>query len=95
MQFEEVLQLQVLRAKAGYDNARLTDRLIESLPEGDNGIRQMCAKVSIQLIEDLNEVCTRLDMSKRQFIEAAVIDAVKRAHEVMERHGLDEVQGSL
>lgn len=95
MNLDELLQLQALRAKAGYDNRLLADRVIEGTADGSNGIRQMCAKVSVQLHDEVDEICARLDLSKRAFIEAAVIEACQRAQEVMKRTGINDPQGSL
>lgn len=95
MTLDELLQLQALRAKAGYDNRLLTDRVIEGTPDGTHGIRQMCAKVSVQLHEEVDSICAFLDLSKRAFIEAAVIEACNRAQEVIERTGINDPQRSL
>jgi hypothetical protein len=54
-------------------------------------LRQMCAKVSSALYDDLESVCGLLDMSKREFIESAVADALSRAHEAINRSGVMEV----
>lgn len=88
MNFEETIQLQVLKLKAQTSiRGRLLDHVLES---DDNPIpvRQMCAKVSTALYEDLENVCVLLDMSKREFIETAVSDALQRAHEVIDRSGV-------
>jgi hypothetical protein len=42
-------------------------------------MRQMCAKVHPALIDRLDQVLNLLDMSKREFIEAAVSDALAHA----------------
>jgi hypothetical protein len=42
----------------------------------------------------LEQVCNLLDMTKRQFIEAAVVEAVSKAEELIERHGALQ-QGEL
>lgn len=95
MNFDEVIQLQVLKLKAmthGANGGRLVDMAIEQgqLPE----LRQMCAKVHPAVYTRLEQVTNLLDMSKREFIEGAVIDALNRAEEAIERSGsLD--QGSL
>jgi hypothetical protein len=93
MNFDEVIQLQVLKLKAlthGVNNDRLVDHLIEQKLE----LRQMCAKVHPSLIDRLDQVTNLLDMSKREFIEAAVSDALARAEEAIERSGALD-QGSL
>jgi hypothetical protein len=95
MNFDEVIQLQVLKLKAlthGAGNGRLIDAVIEqgNAPE----LRQMCAKVHPSLYSRLETVTDLLDMSKREFIEAAVSDAVSRAEQAISRSGALE-QGSL
>lgn len=90
MNLEETLQLHALQQKAslGGVGGRFLDQMIEEneLPI----IKQMCAKVSVQMHDDLESVCSILDISKRRFIEAAVSDALKRAHELINAHGLLE-----
>jgi hypothetical protein len=95
MNFDEVIQLQVLKLKAmshGANMGRLVDQAIEQgqLTE----LRQMCAKVHPELYSRLEQVTALLDMSKREFIEGAVADAVARAEEAISRSGALD-QGSL
>jgi hypothetical protein len=93
MKFDEVIQLQALKLKAmnsGQGLAALTDRLADEAPQ----LRQMCAKVTPELYDRLEQVCGVLDMSKRQFIEGAVADALDRAVETIEKVGALE-QGEL
>lgn len=90
MNLDEILQLQVLKLKAtasGRHGGPILDQLLEEAGEGAP-IRQMCAKVSTVLYDDLESVCELLDMSKREFIESAVSDALRRAHEVIARSGV-------
>jgi hypothetical protein len=91
MKFDETIQLQVLKLKAmsGGVRGRMLDQLLEEAGEAAP-VRQMCAKVSHIVYEDLEQVCGLLDMSKREFIEGAVIDALARAHEVINRSGVME-----
>lgn len=95
MNLDDLIQLQVLKLKAttsGANASRLLDRAIEEgqVPE----LRQMCAKVSPQLYEALDNVCGLLDLSKRQFIEYAVAEAVHKAQEALQRSGAMQ-QGEL
>lgn len=91
MNFDETIQLQVLKLKAsaGGIKGKILDQLLEESGEHVL-VRQMCAKVSHVVYEDLEQVCNLLDLSKREFIEAAVSDALARAHEVIDRSGLIE-----
>ena len=95
MSVDEVSQLRVLKLKASQHGAglgRLIDQAVES---GElTGLRQMCAKVHPALYDRLEAITGLLDMSKREFIEGAVADAVARAEEAIERAGAIN-QGSL
>ena len=89
MNLDEVLQLQVLKLKAmksGFNNGRLVDMALDQGQEVAS-VRNMCAKVSHELYESLELVCQLLSMSKRQFIEAAVSDAIAKAEDLIERTG--------
>ena len=85
MNFDEVIQLQVLKLKATTQgrHGQLLDQLIEQAGETPE-LRQMCAKVSSVMYAELEQVCQLLDMSKREFIEAAVGDALARARQVID-----------
>ena len=91
MNLQEVIQLQVLKLKAAHSGrGALLERMIESgqlEPDGALPLRQMCAKVSFELYQDLENTCAALDMSKREFIEAAVSDAIEQAKAVIEKSG--------
>lgn len=98
MNFDELIQLQVLKLKASVTgaqpmNAKFLDQMIDSgeVPE----LRQMCAKVHPGLYASLEEVCDLLDMSKRQFIEAAVSDAILRTRETLSKYKALEGQESI
>lgn len=89
MKFDELIQLQALKLKATTSgrHPELVDSLLDSAPEGAE-IRQMCAKVTAALYTRLDETCNALGMSKREFIESAVAEALQRAAEIMERHNV-------
>ena len=79
MTLDEMIQFQVLKLKASASlQGRLHDAAVEQA-EGKIQLRQMCAKVSPQLYDAVENVCQMLDMSKRQFIEAAVSEACTKA----------------
>jgi hypothetical protein len=54
----------------------------------------MCAKVTPQLFDAMKQTCSMLDMSQREFIEAAVSEAIRKAEEMATRMGVFE-QGEL
>jgi L-amino acid N-acyltransferase YncA len=90
MNFDEKIQLQVLKLKEM--SRGITGPLLDQLLEeaGEAKVRQMCAKVSHELYDDLERTCQLLDMTKREFIEAAVAEALVKAHEVIDRSGVME-----
>lgn len=65
--------------------------LIDDLQSRDIPIlKNVCAKVSVSLSDSIDGICGLLNISKRRFLEVAFIDAVQRAHEIMEREGVWE-----
>lgn len=52
-------------------------------------LKNVCAKVSVQLSEEIDKVCDLLDISKRRFLEAAFIDAVEKAHAIIDAEGVE------
>jgi hypothetical protein len=86
MNLDELLQLQVLKLKAMSRGGALLEHAIDSPPEGVV-IRQLCAKISADLYSDVENVCSILDLTKRAFVEAAVIEAVSKAHDLIEKSG--------
>lgn len=87
MNLEEILQFQVLKRKSERAGR---GSLLESALEHDlvdEPLRQMCAKVSAELYRDLENICGALDMTKREFIEAAVSDALDRARDHINKAG--------
>lgn len=86
------LEFDVLRATLSrLDELRGPGFLIEAVAEQDRTgriTRQICAKVSPELVEQVDGVTSVLGLSKRRFIEAALVDAVQRAHAIMADEGL-------
>lgn len=54
-------------------------------------IRNVCAKLSVQLADEIDSVCSVLDVSKRRFIEAALLEAVAKAKAIMDDEGVWDV----
>ena len=52
-------------------------------------LKNVCAKVSVQLSEEIDKVCDLLDISKRRFLEAAFIDAVEKVHAIIDAEGVE------
>lgn len=85
--FESIVTEKTLHLINGSDHGSLMD-LASSDPDYQSQLKNVCAKVSVQLSEKIDSVCGMLDISKRTFIEAALIQAVEQAEAVMEAEGL-------
>lgn len=87
MNFDETIQLQILRLKASTSGrGPILEHMLDTQETPE--VRQMCAKVSVQMYADLESVVSLLDMTKREFIEQAVGDALKRAHAAINASGV-------
>lgn len=61
------------------------------LDKADAGlIKNVCAKVSTQLADEIDNICNVLDISKRRFLEAAMLEAVQKAKAIMDAEGVWE-----
>lgn len=82
--FKEFLQYRALDFKYSQQNIELTEAIIareensESLP-----LRNVCAKVSSELAAKIDEVCSTLGVSKRLFIQEALIEACAQAKQAL------------
>lgn len=88
MDFDEFLQYRALNMKAHLSHENSDEMLEYLLDQNPEASRQMCAKVSPALYERLEEVCMFLDISKRSFIERAVLDALIKAENLLKSHGI-------
>lgn len=55
---------------------------------GSPEIKNVCAKVSVRLSDEIDQICGLLDISKRRFLEVAFIEAIDKAKEIMNREGV-------
>lgn len=90
MNLNELLRFKALNFKYVHENQALTDMALEGrLGEIDIPLKNVCAMVTQELFDDLTNVCGLLDISKRLFIEKALIDAIQMAHKVMDDEGVE------
>lgn len=71
-------------------NADLLDLVAEDRLDHNVPLKNVCAKVTPQLADQIDEIVAMLGVSKRRFLEAAFIEAVQRAHEIMKAEGVWE-----
>lgn len=53
-------------------------------------VKNVCAKVPPELSDEIDNIVALLHISKRQFLEAAFIDAVNRAKDIIQQEGVYE-----
>lgn len=97
MNFDQYIQYRALNTKAHVEgqafNAEFTDRHLEkAAANGAPEIKTVCAPISIELFERLTNTLSILDISKRSFIEAALIAALDRADVIMSEVDIFEHQ---
>lgn len=86
MTFEELVTLKALKRKQlnteGGDHSEVLIDQFLMKTDGDK-FRNVCAHISIPLADELDALCDSLDISKRRFVEGALIAAVKRANAIV------------
>ena len=55
----------------------------------------MCAKLSVQLADRLDKTTDFLGISKRRFIEAAIIEALDEASRVMNEINISDIPDAI
>jgi hypothetical protein len=88
-ELEETLLARVLDRKLSLGNEALIDHVIER-GESSVPVRNLCAKVTEQLYDDVDSYSRFLGISKRRFVEMALIAALDKAEKIM-RERCEEV----
>lgn len=86
MLLEELVTLKALQAKRLHSGGGdVMDKLIDDVLMKSDGqeFRNVCAHISIPLADEVDNLCASLDISKRRFVEGALIDAVKRSNAIV------------
>ena len=90
MTFDDLIRYKALHLKfvsSGSNVAELlaTDRFEHNVP-----MKNVCAMVTQELFDDLTTTCALLDISKRTFIESAIIEALAKTQKIMDAEGLED-----
>lgn len=72
-------------------NAELLELALEDSDLAERITKNVCAKVSVQLSDRIDEIVGILGCSKRKFLEAAFLEAVDKADLIITREGFYEV----
>lgn len=88
---EQVLVFKSLDFVLGTDG-KATDHILSQPGNDDlkNQFKNVCAPLPSSLVERLESTLGLLNISKRQFITAAIIEALDKADVIMKEWGVDE-----
>jgi hypothetical protein len=89
MNSTETLRLQALKLKQLTTNGNdfsdaIVDELIKQNPGETAPLRNICAFISPVLFDEIDGLCSTLTISKRRFVEMALIDLVAKANSIVE-----------
>jgi hypothetical protein len=87
---ESIATERVLRVINNVDSQPLIEAFMASTEVG-GPVKNVCAKLTKQLVETMEDRCALLNINKRQFIEAAILDAIALVDAVSEAEGLHDV----
>lgn len=88
MNFHETIQLKALELKQLHTRG-MTDSLAEhfiakAVEQGESTVtKNICAHVSIELFERVEQCCSMLSISKRRFVEMALREALDQAESIV------------
>lgn len=89
MNFDDLVRYKALHLKYISSGSNVMEQIVEKLNH-TVPMKNVCAMVSQELFDDLTSTCALLDISKRIFIEAAIIEALEKTQKIMEAESLDE-----
>jgi hypothetical protein len=89
MTFDDLIRYKALHLKYVSSGANVMELLATKL-EHSVPMKNVCAMISQELFDDLTGTCALLDISKRTFIEAAIIEALAKANAIMNEEHLEE-----
>jgi wyosine [tRNA(Phe)-imidazoG37] synthetase (radical SAM superfamily) len=95
MKFDQFIQYRALSMKSsveGLGSAKIVDSMIEKDAGMAAHFKTVCAPISLQLFDRMTETLAMLDISKRTFIEAAIIAALDQADVIMKEVDIFENQ---
>ncbi|HZK25697.1 MAG TPA: hypothetical protein VFC74_10000 [Oscillospiraceae bacterium] len=90
-ELNEYLHYRALAAK--HDNAQVFAGLMDSVVESGSAAvptRQIATVVAATLVDELDDLLAILKMTKRQFMEMALIDAMQKANEILDGYGVND-----
>jgi len=92
MSFQKLIQYKALSQVYGATGGAMIDQLAKQDPAQIEKMkmRNVCALISVPLFDRLEETCGVLSITKREFIEAALIEALNQADKIIQEEGVFE-----
>jgi Asp-tRNA(Asn)/Glu-tRNA(Gln) amidotransferase B subunit len=90
MTFDDLIRYKALNLKYISSGSNIIDLVDKGSISGEIPMKNVCAMITQELFDDLTNTCGLLDISKRQFIESAIIEALSKAQSIMNAEGLPE-----
>lgn len=95
MKFDDLIRYKTLHLKFVASGSNIMEMLGTDRMEHDVPMKNVCAMISQVLFDDLSNTCSLLDISKRTFIESAIIEALAKAETIMDAEELHEYLGHV
>lgn len=91
MDFESLVRFKTLQEVYTRNNSGLVDHFLKDPSVAEQiGLKKLQFDVSKQLFDGVEAICVMLGMSKREFLEAAVSDAINRANAIVAESSLND-----
>ncbi len=90
MSFQKLIQFKALSQIYGSTGGALLDQMVQQDPASAEKmkVRNVCALIGLPLFDRLEEMCGTLSITKREFIESALIEALNISDKIVEEEGL-------
>lgn len=90
MTFDDLIRFKALHLKFVASGSNVVELLADGKMEHSIPMKNVCAMITQELFDDLTNTCSLLDISKRTFIESAIVEALAKAKNIMEAEGLSD-----
>jgi hypothetical protein len=88
MNFESLIRYKTLHESYTARNSEMVDHLLRDPKVAEQaGLKKLQFDVSLDRFNEVESICAMLSMSKREFLDAAVAEAVAKAHEIIAEVG--------
>lgn len=104
MNSSDTIRLQVLKLKQQISgtglNGTFLDVVLAQNPEATaKAMRNICALISPELFDKVEQLCKNLELSKREVVEMALIDFMEKANKIMDEvkpyEDMDQLSATL